>query len=416
MKYIVRLITVLLYVAGAWAMADAKPKKLSDNISWELRSDTLWVYGRGEIPAFKSEQAKAWKSKDIWPFVKVIEIGEGITAVGEYAFANPSEYSEKPINANEVRLYLPYSLQYIRSRSFSDLSIRDLYLPKNLIEIELGAFKRNTPSEPEMWEEVVFPKTLKDIEMDAFAGRNIRKFVFTGPTEYSTNGLYLCNGLEEIDFGNQAVRGYLLRHFSADIPESLKRVRNFGNVVGMSSKMKALTVDKRPPVETEIGGWTYRMDFRDHKAVLLKGDFGEDVVIPDAVNYEGEAYPVGGCMASTFKGNTLLRSVALPANMTAIPAEAFRGCTSLESVTFPSGLRNIGDFAFRDCVSLKSVILPSGTRKIGDAAFENCQSLSYVSVPDGLRRIGEHCFSLCPSLTSITVPDACEKGHDWFGE
>ena len=58
-----------------------------------------------------------------------------------------------------------------------------------------------------------------------------------------------------------------------------------------------------------------------------------NVVIPAKVEYDGKKCPVCNICRSSFKNNTAITSVELPASVTIINSEAFSGCTNLVSIT-----------------------------------------------------------------------------------
>ena len=55
-----------------------------------------------------------------------------------------------------------------------------------------------------------------------------------------------------------------------------------------------------------------------------------------------------------------MTTIALPAGLTSIAANAFYGCSWMTSIALPASLTSIGDFAFKDCSSVTSIQLPSG--------------------------------------------------------
>ena len=122
------------------------------------------------------------------------------------------------------------------------------------------------------------------------------------------------------------------------------------------------------------------------------------IVLPDTI----EDIPVVDFRRELFRRNTSLRSITLPATITAIPAEAFSGCTNLASVTIPA-VNAIGNSAFYGCVSLVSIDLPAVTT-IGVSAFNDCSNLTKVTLAEGLTSIGGYAFADCRNLTEINVP------------
>ena len=84
-------------------------------------------------------------------------------------------------------------------------------------------------------------------------------------------------------------------------------------------------------VEVEIGGLWYNLvkKAKEAEVIQYKNDiiYNGDIVIPDSIEYEGEAYTV-----------------------TSIGNEAFYDCRSLTSVTIPNSVTSIGESAFCGCI------------------------------------------------------------------
>ena len=74
-----------------------------------------------------------------------------------------------------------------------------------------------------------------------------------------------------------------------------------------------------------------------------------DVVIPEAVTYNGKTYDV-----------------------TKIGVDAFYQSSNLTSVIIPNSVKEIGDGAFQYCSKLTSVTIPNSVTSIGNGAFSVC--------------------------------------------
>jgi len=143
------------------------------------------------------------------------------------------------------------------------------------------------------------------------------------------------------------------------------------------------------------------------------------VVVPDRI----ENLPVVAIMAGLFRNDSTVRSITLPATVTAVPAEAFRGCSSLSSITMP-GVTEVGNSAFRgtnfssltlpavitlgnnvfyDLSSLTNISLPS-IQTIGQGSFQGCNNLTKVTFGNGLTTLGNNAFQGCINLSDMNVP------------
>lgn len=83
-------------------------------------------------------------------------------------------------------------------------------------------------------------------------------------------------------------------------------------------------------------------------------------------------------LALLLVGLTALADVTLPANLTAIEAEAFLNDTSLTGkLTIPEGTGTIGARAFEGCTGLTEIAeLPASLTEIGSRAFADCTGLT----------------------------------------
>ena len=56
--------------------------------------------------------------------------------------------------------------------------------------------------------------------------------------------------------------------------------------------------------------------------------------------------------------------------------------------------------------NITSVTIPEGVTSIGSYAFYRCSSLTSITIPDSVTSIGDYAFFNCYSLTSITIPNS----------
>ena len=71
---------------------------------------------------------------------------------------------------------------------------------------------------------------------------------------------------------------------------------------------------------------------------------------------------------------------------------------SLVEIELPSSIKVIGESAFEDCSSLVSIVIPEGTEMIGSGAFKACKALTSVTLPTTLTSLSRYAFSNCTSL------------------
>ena len=138
-----------------------------------------------------------------------------------------------------------------------------------------------------------------------------------------------------------------------------------------------------------------------------------------------------------FAGNTALRDLTVPANITRIYSKAFLNCAGLKSIELHGGIDPIGNEAFSGCRSLReirvrdakryfvtdgklidrnertlmrvfrtsqsgSVDVSAGIARIAPRAFDGSPVRS-VRLPAGLKSIARGAFTMCGALSSVEI-------------
>ena len=142
----------------------------------------------------------------------------------------------------------------------------------------------------------------------------------------------------------------------------------------------------------------------EHKYVSLRltlADAGENLVIPESVQYNGTDYRV-----TEISDNALLKGgytgeLKIPESITSIGAYAFAEQDFTGSLILPEGLTSIGDHAFGKCDGFNGELkLPESLTSIGDYAFYGCDGFTgELHLPEGLTSIGECTFYACSGFT-----------------
>ena len=100
-----------------------------------------------------------------------------------------------------------------------------------------------------------------------------------------------------------------------------------------------------------------------------------------------------------------LLSISIPEGVTSIGDYAFYLCISLSSISIPEGVTSIGDYAFQVCAALESIVIPEGLTEINKGAFGACFSLKSVTLPKTLTNIESIAFGECFELSTIVIPE-----------
>ena len=113
-------------------------------------------------------------------------------------------------------------------------------------------------------------------------------------------------------------------------------------------------------------------------------------------------------------GGTMLYGTATSYRANEIPRTAFFG-KKLTTVTLPSTIESIGYAAFAGCYQLRSITLPASLTAIDDYAFAG-SALTSIVVPSTVQVMGKGVFSRCEALTTVTLDAAYMGGFTFLGD
>ena len=156
----------------------------------------------------------------------------------------------------------------------------------------------------------------------------------------------------------------------------------------------------------EVDGIRYRVTSSVEPyevAVTRGGEYSGDIVIPEAVRYEGITYSVSSIGDNAFGICTELASISIPNSVRSIGAAAFRFCSALTSIVIPDSVTSIGPSAFLRCDGLTGIVLPISLTSIGGEAFGDCSALTSIVIPDYVTSIGSSAFRGCINLASVVI-------------
>ena len=377
-------------------------------------------------------------------------IPEGITSIGNYAFAWCSSLES---------ITIPNSVTSIGGSAFYYCSsLESVTISKGVTSIEEAAFYNCSSLKS-----VTIPNSVTSIGSSAFSG--CRSLIsVTIPDSVTSIGNYAFNGcssLESVYITN--IESWLLINFGNEFSNPLCRDANLYlnnelvtdlvipegiTSIGDSafSGYSSLTSVTIPDSVTSIGNYAFsgcsslkdvyitnievwasiKFDVYSSNPLCnganlyLNNELVTDLVLPEGIT-SIKNYAFEGCSSlisitilegvtsigdSAFSNCSSLESIIIPNSVTSIRDYAFRDCSSLISITIPNSLRSIGHFAFSGCSSLESIKIPNSVRIIGNGAFEGCSSLISVTIPEGVTSIRNYAFSNCSILESITIPNS----------
>lgn len=303
----------------------------SSSILWEYQDYTLTITGEGSILVNDGEVSGSdYPWYELKAFIRNINIANGITSIGAYAFDHFSQLTA---------VQLPESLYSIGNNAFYYcVRLTGIVLPEQLESIGDNAF-----SHCEAIKSVQIPDTVHNLGNSVFLGC------------YQLENFELPLGITEIGEG---MFGSCYNLYKIDLPDSIIHIGNgaFGNCYNLSSIHLPSSLDK-----------------------ISWSAFGEtnisEIDIPETVT-SIERYAFSRC-------KNLIR-ISLPENLFSVCYGAFYECTQLHTVIIPEKVQNIEAEAFLGCTHLENIVVLGS-----DTVIEN-HSLGFIpEIIDG-NPVGYH--------------------------
>ncbi len=274
------------------------------------------------------------------------EIPKTVTEIEEFAFQGCNSLTS---------VVVPDGVKSIKNVFSSCRQLESVTLPNSITTLDFGAFDSCSSLR-----DITIPESVTSIGERAFiycyalTSVQISKSV----TSIGDAAFASCSSLEEI---------------KVDAENS-----NFCDVDGVLFN-KAKTVLLQYPVgkKDASGNQAARYDIPNGVREIGTYAFASDsaltvITIPDGVESIGR---------SAFDGCELTE-LELPSTVKTIGSSAFWGCR-FTSLKLTEGLESIATYAFSGCSSLKSVTIPASVTAIEEAPFAYCASLDTITVAQG---------------------------------
>ncbi len=191
--------------------------------------------------------------------------------------------------------------------------------------------------------------------------------------------------------------------------------------------------------DAQINGIYYNLDTENKTATVTfessesvpgsystsySSDYEGDVVIPDAVTWNGASYTVTTIGIGAFRGCSGLKSITIPSSITSISyafdqlsavyiSDLAAWCAmdfdisngSRWSPTMSNNPLYYTHSFYMNGEEVHDLVIPEGVTKIGSLAFVNCSSLTSVTIPSTLTSLGYGAFNSCSQLSAVHVSD-----------
>ena len=363
-------------------MAQVASGICGDNLTWELTDEgELIVEGTGEMHNYSNNSVAPWNSYR--SSIKSINIKDGVTSIGSWAFAGCSTLTDVAISESVTtignnafrecnileEITFPTGLTQLGAEVFYECrNLKTATLPEGLSSIETSTFYHCVSLQS-----VVIPKSVTSLGWGVFFG---------------------CGNLTSVTC-------------NATTPPSCSDTSFFAfNIAACTLYVS----DESVPAYQQANYW------KDFTKPLASGTCGDNLTwrltYGDELVIEGTGEMTSAPWFEIEKYRHAIKEATIKEGVTSIAKEAFHYCTSLVSINIPESVVSIGDHAFRNCVSLTSVVIPEGVTSIGKELFQHCSNLTEVNIPEGVTSIGIYAFEEC-KISSITIPENVSSIDSW---
>ena len=355
-----------------------------------------------------------------------IEIGNGITYIGEYTFEDCRDLTSVIIRAGEISNYAFYGCT----------GLTDITIGSSVTEIGDYAF-----SYCSSLTSITIPDSVTTIGDNAFYGCTglTELTIGSGVTSIGDRAFQNCSGLTSITsyaqtapiisnntFGGVNKYGTLYYPDGSDYSNWLSILNTyFWNMMitaqyNVTSSSNYLALARTSEISHLYVNGTEVTNFGSTYSFTTKGSYTIGIILKDntgniqkmfknvkALNSVIIHNSVTSIGDETFSGCPVLTSITISDSVTTIGGNAFNGCSGLTEVHIGSGVTAIGQYAFGDCSGLTSIVIPDSVTEIGQYAFYGCTGLTDVTIGSGVTSIGMYAFNRCSGLTGeLVIPDS----------
>ena len=336
-----------------------------EDVHWYYDYGTLSIFGEGDMEDIATHAGVPWY--EYADQITKVVVGEGVTGVGAYAFADLTKLTTAE-------------------------------LPETLTKLGAYAFAGDAALES-----VTLPEGLETVGIRAFFQSGLRSITVPGSvTSLGKSAFQYCPALKTATFTGAAPAQAGPAIFGDCAP---------GFCILWPAEYAA---SWRPNGdETEWNGWPLALNVENQCGVRMYWEF--DSATATLTFYgEGEMYDYETASASRpawYANYSSVQHVVLSEGITRVGNYAFYGFTEL---SLGEGVERIGRSAFNYCYGFTELTLPASLRELGTSCFQACSGITSVTIPAGVTTVSTHVFSNCTNLSTAVILAPWESIPDSF--
>ena len=306
--------------------------------------------------------------------IEEMEIPDGVTSIGRYAFEECTELR---------KVIIPVSVTSIGDSVHEDV-FGDCRLLSSIV-VELGnkiydsrkscnaIIKTSENRLISGSSSTIIPNGVTEIAPWSFWGRsNLSRIVIPRTVKSISSGAFAdCSGLQEIKVNRR---------------NPVYDSRKNSNAIIISSSNTLHTGCCRTTIPSEITSIG--------KYAFYGMNGMASMILPENIESIKD-YAFYKCSG--------LKELTLSDNVSFIGEGAFEKCSGLTYFNISAGIDTLNSYLFYGCTALKNVVIPQGVVQIRGSVFEKCTALETVIIPKSVTTIGEGSFLGCSSLRYVNI-------------
>ncbi len=431
-------LTLVLILGITFALdlpVSAATSGTTGSCTWQISGTILTISGNGPMADYSDTNLPPWLESA--PYITAIDVREGVTSVGSYAFIYCTEvnsvllpsYSLTRIGDGAFLMceditsfWMPHTVTQLGMAVFGgcaklqSLSISTdnpvyssagnciveratgklvlgcrssrMYENGGLRSIGEGAFMMVVA---DAFSDFTIPEGVTTIESGAFSYTNA---IVRLPSTLTTigEGAFLGAEISSLQFpeGLKHIPAYCCSESSIswiNLPSTLESIGE--NAFSYCQRLNSVTLPQNLKTIGVDAFWA--------------SDLRETITIPNSVQFIGTSAFSANSALQGFKaeethpyfksvGNCLVEKSS---------GTLISGCKN-SIIPASAGIRTIGDYAFA-YTEIKNVQIPEGVTAIGEGAFCGCESLNYVRFDAPSVNVGHYAFAECHTLFELTL-------------